>query len=80
MGDELRPWVPVSEGKPPAGQMVLVTVRPRHPGDGHLTGPDFVRRAYYDGDVWRSVGAGSLQLVEVTAWMLLPEPWQEGVR
>ena len=59
-------WVPVAEALPDDDDLVLVTCETK---SGHRS----INRAYYDGQFWH--GSGSMS--GVTAWMPLPEPYEE---
>ena len=59
-------WVPVTEALPDDDDLVLVTCETK---SGHRS----INRAYYDGQFWH--GSGSMS--GVTAWMPMPEPYEE---
>lgn len=59
-------WIPVTEALPDDDDLVLVTCQSKN-------GTRSVNRAYYDGQFWH--GSGSM--AGVTAWMPLPEPYEE---
>lgn len=60
-------WIPCSERLPEDDEIMLVTCKPKK-------GSPNVNRAYYMDGAWH--GSGSMS--NVTAWMPLPKPYQEG--
>lgn len=64
--DAVREWIPVAAELPEEGQMVLVTTKTQK-------GIKSINRAYQSGGFWH--GSGSM--AHVTAWMPLPEPYEE---
>lgn len=59
-------WIPVTEQLPETDEMMLVSCRSKK-------GVSSVNRAYYFNGSWH--GSGSMS--GVTAWMPLPEPYEE---
>lgn len=59
-------WIPVTENLPKEGEMVLVTCKTKK-------GVKSVNRAYQSNNTWH--GSGSMS--GVTAWMPLPQPYED---
>lgn len=67
---QTTPWIPVAEDEPPMHTTLLLSVR--DPDDRRL-----YTTAGWKGAQWHNVIYPSLEMEDITHWMLLPEPPEE---